>query len=562
MHNMKQYYHSKLKTTSLKKPFPQTGPIKSNPVKPWNKRFIYEKMPEYDSTKDKNVIFLKCIRLKNKKKTNTFGGNYITFQQGMVERKKKGTIKSFNRTMSDYMFSVNNIRTNKKIHPIENSTLKDYCLKSIIINNQDTNSNDENLIALKKSWNDLCILSSYRELFIAIYSQLSGEEKEQLYKKEMSELKNVDNDIKSLNDSIKQRNQILRDLYEKNLELNKLKYNNKDISEDLLNDISALIQKLREMTVGVCSSMKKFKNDIYKINNIAKYNISLLSSKYKFDKNYLIKMKGEISFLKEGRMRQFFNITDEASPFLLKASESLTNSDDKKRRIIPIKEEIRDKIYKCNYYIYQELIAYQQNILLKKNELKYISRLNSNNYSINLRNNSFRDKRLLTQYNFKITNQNESKSYRQMIKNTNNNSTIEYPEIKEYNATNNNELIDKKYEKVRNILNQRINEKSRDLFSQKLMLGYKSKNLVNNIFVEDEKGLEGIDGEGKGESINSTIRKEVNNLIKVEENKKQNKENKDDNIKKEETTDNEKSDMISREMRNSQIQKTSKNSDE
>jgi hypothetical protein len=316
------------------------------------------------------------------------------------------------------------------------------------------------------------------------------------------------------------------------------------------------------MTVGVCSSMKKFKNDIYKINNIAKYNISLLSSKYKFDKNYLIKMKGEISFLKEGRMRQFFNITDEASPFLLKASESITNSDDKKRLIIPIKEEIRDKIYKCNYYIYQELIAYQQNILLKKNELKYISRLNSNNYSINLRNNSFRDKRLLTQYNFKITNQNESKSYRQMIKNTNNNSTMEYPEIKEYNATNNNELIDKKYEKVRNIINQRINEKSRDLFSQKLMLGYKSKNLVNNIFVEDEKGLEGIDGEGKGESINSTIRKEVNNLIKVEENKKQNKENKDDNIKKEETTDNEKSDMISREMRNSQIQKTSKNSDE
>ena len=37
-----------------------------------------------------------------------------------------------------------------------------------------------------------------------------------------------------------------------------------------------------------------------------KYNIDLISQNYNFDKNYLIKMKEEMKFLKEGNAKFFF----------------------------------------------------------------------------------------------------------------------------------------------------------------------------------------------------------------------------------------------------------------
>ena len=167
----------------------------------------------------------------------------------------------------------------------------------------------------------------------------------------------------------------MKQLYEENIKLNKNKNEN---NEEILNKISNLIEQLRETTVDVCYAMKKLKNDVYNVNNLGKYNFDLLSKKSKFDKNYLIKMKGELSFLKEGNAKNYFNLNDDKSPFLSKASEdnnnminNIINTNDKKlcKRIVPLKEEIKEYIEERNYYIYQELIAYQQNILAQKKSL-------------------------------------------------------------------------------------------------------------------------------------------------------------------------------------------------
>ena len=123
--------------------------------------------------------------------------------------------------------------------------------------------------------------------------------------------------------------------------------------------------------------MKKLKNDINNVNNLSKYNFDLLAIKSKFDKNYLIKMKGELSFLKEGNAKYYFNLNDIRTPFLLKASKAninvinnlnIDNNNEKDFliKIVPLKEKTKEHISECNYYIYQELIAYQQNILVKK----------------------------------------------------------------------------------------------------------------------------------------------------------------------------------------------------
>ena len=51
------------------------------------------------------------------------------------------------------------------------------------------------------------------------------------------------------------------------------------------------IVKLREYTVNICFLMQKIKSKINQGHPWGKYNLDAIAEKYKFDKNYLIKMK-------------------------------------------------------------------------------------------------------------------------------------------------------------------------------------------------------------------------------------------------------------------------------
>ena len=90
-------------------------------------------------------------------------------------------------------------------------------------------------------------------------------------------------------------------------------------------------------------------------------------------------MKEEMKFLREGNARFFFKISEDRSPFLIKASEEDENSkNDPFICIVPMNEVIKLKIEKCNYIIYQELIAYQ-NKDLNNNIYRPISPPNNHN---------------------------------------------------------------------------------------------------------------------------------------------------------------------------------------
>ena len=373
------------KISTPSRPFSRVKSVtgqRKNAKKPWNRRFIYNKIPDYYSIKDKNVIHAQKLRMNSVKKKNVFDVNYITYQQSKL-RQKKFSLKPFSRTISGFFSNINRgisnndfTPTNRNImSPLTNSAFnRNYFMKNSNFN-LNINVNDDNFNKIKKLWNELCVISSYRELFIIIYNQLSGDEKDQLYKKEFNDLVSVKSDIKTLLYYIEQRSYNLKDLYEENKKLNK---NKNEKNDDILIEISNLIEKLRETTVDVCYAMKKLKNDVYNINNLGKYNFDLLASKSKFDRNYLLKMKGELSFLKEGNAKNYFNLNDDKSPFLLKTSETninminnINNGNDNEdfMRIVPLKEEIKEHIADCNYYIYQELIAYQQNILAQKKNI-------------------------------------------------------------------------------------------------------------------------------------------------------------------------------------------------
>ena len=333
-----------------------------------------------------------------------------------------------------------------------------------------------------------------------------------------------------MNYYIDQRTLLLKDLYEQNIKLNRLK-NSDDVINELLVEISNLIEKLREATIDVCYAMRKLKSDMNIVSNIAKYDIDLLSSKSKFDKNYLIKMKGELSFLKEGNAKFFFNISEDRSPFLLKASDpSISNEKDMFMRIVPLKEEIKEHIKECNYYIYQELIAYQQNILSRKRMFRCVSPIRSNTKHM-LSNSSFINiKDDMSQNNvLSYGTLNESNGFRRPNKNIFN----DYPsDINSILCTNN--FKDKKlgFGGLPS-LGKQIPKINKDLFSQKLLWGFMPGDWGQEIFAEDEKVKdekeEHQDNEEEEEdeekSEDDTTRNELNELIEEKKSETEGNEN-------------------------------------
>ena len=524
---------TKLSTPS--RPFSRVKSVTGQRKKPWNKRFIYSKIPDYYSIKDKNVINAKKLRMYSVKKKNIFDANYITYQQSKRSQMKTNPIKPFTRTMSGffshYSRGTNNDYTTKRniMSPLTNTAFnRNNLMKNTNINlNININLNDENFNKIKKLWNELCVFPSYRELYIIIYNQLSGEEKEQLFKKELNELITVKSDIKTLVYYIEQRSIILKDLYEDNIKLNKSK---NDKNDDILIEISNLIEKLRESTVDVCYAMKKLKNDINNVNNLLKYNFDLLANKSKFDKNYLIKMKSELSFLKEGNAKLYFNLTDDRTPFLLKASEANINlinnlnannininDKDFFIRIVPLKEEIKDHINECNFYIYQELIAYQQNIMNQKKMFRCVSPLKTKGFLDNKDNDISGINK-----NYGI---NESLAPKKINKNI-------YNDFSDINSaiSSNNIFGEKTLKNVQNIINQRLSaRKNKDLFSQKLLSGYIPgipNDIDNNLFIEDEKVKDEEEEEEEEEkSEKETSKNELNDLIEEKKSETENNEN-------------------------------------
>ena len=501
--------------------------------KPWNRRFIYNKIPDYYQVRDKNIFLSKKPRVNSMHKNNIFDTNYITYQQSRINyNRKKNFTKGFNRTSSGF-FSQNSYMTNNNdfslnirnmVSPLTNSALNRTNLNRDNFNlNLNVNTNDENFNSIKKMWNELCVYMSYREVFIIIYNQLAGEEKEQFYQKELNELNMVKNDIKSLNYYIEQRTLILKDLYELNVKLNRMK-NTDDVINELLVEISNLIEKLRDATIDVCYAMRKLKNDMNIVSNIAKYNIDLLSSKSKFDKNYLIKMKGELSFLKEGNAKYFFNISDDRSPFLLKASDpTLNNEKDIFMRIVPLKEEIKEHIKECNYYIYQELIAYQQNILARQKMFRCVSPIKNHNKHM-ISNSSFINMNKegdISQNNMfnAFGALNESNGFKRANKNIFNERPSDITSIL---STHN--FMEKKMGMGIGAwpgIARQPPRPNKDLFSQKLLSGFIPGDWGQEIFVEDEKVKDEKEEEKENEeeeedeekSEDDTTRNELNELI-------------------------------------------------
>jgi hypothetical protein len=360
--------------------------IKINFVK--NSHIIYPiSKNKYKNTNSEYLNFF------NKHNSNRFISNKIINKIKLknssisLDRRNKNSYLKINNKNNFYYKNYNNnnsynhrnINNNKKIllkiKKIDTQIYKEE-KKNVNIYNNKTNKamiNDENIkIYINKKdylsykeilnlWDKLYIPLSYRNIFRALLNQLEKEDKTKLVSNEFIELEGLIKEIDTLLNNIKSRKEIINKMKEINNNLKLIfKSDEKESNKLLVKNMSNYIEKMRIITINICFLMKKIKKKIYNGSMTAKYNIDLISQSFNFDKNYLIKMKEELDFLKEGNAKYFFNISEEKDPFLIRASNNDENSKkDPFIYIVPITEEIRTKIEKCNYIIYQELIAYQ-----------------------------------------------------------------------------------------------------------------------------------------------------------------------------------------------------------
>ena len=325
------------------------------------------------------------------KDANTFNNsNNLKFSKipNNTLRIKNNKIRN-KSNIGNHLFYLNNNKFSTK--NLNNNPI------SLNLNNNNENDNQElynipNYNSLIQLWKDFGVFDSYQELFNMIINQLNEEEKEDLCNKEINELNELKKNIDSLVKEIQLRKRALEDLELLNEKLGE-SYNNEDNNsnpnEALIKNVSDQIENLRQYTVNICLNMKKIKNIIYEGHSNGKYDLDFIAKNFGFDKNYLVKMKEEMIFLKEGYIKSYFNIKNELTPFLLKTSEKIDNSNGEVPyfHIVPISKELKEKIALCNYYIYQELIYYQ-NSKKKNNKIKLISPERSEKRKLKFNNNN------------------------------------------------------------------------------------------------------------------------------------------------------------------------------
>ena len=481
-----------LSANKIKKKIKRVKSVNALREKNWDDRFIYDKIPLYDSKNDKNVL----INLRSKcnsgnRKYGSFKGlnfadnslflyrplsNKTTMNHLFINN--KNNIKMTSAKSRDINFRNDNNNLGNKYKsfldygPNYTNGLENY-RRNKNKNNIDTNDfnaiNLINLNNLNKLWDEFAVNKNYRKLFSVIYKELDDENKEELYQKETNELNKIKDYINNLKQNIENRINTIKELFELNIKLNTeiINKDNKN-NEIILGEISDKINTLRVHTINVCKSMKILKTELSGIKNLDKFNINLIGEKFNFDKNYLIKMKSELNFLKEGFAKYYFNIENDQTPFLLKTSQKSKISNDKDPfiHLIPLDQELKDEITDCTYYIYEELIAYQNEKVHNKvlRSISPLKRITKNNNEDDAKNFGEREE----SDNKRVLNEHINNKINMLL--NKNIGPKNYVNMSEDNINN----------KFNSLQLQQINKSNRIMYNQNNNLYFRKNGLTNS----------------------------------------------------------------------------------
>ena len=401
----------------------------------WNERFFLERIPNYNYIKDSNILSLNLVKEKLKKEENHV--------KDLRKKIKKSKTNSSNLTLESRPNKNLNIPllvTNTENEKIDlfslkfnnnmppsltcQNSIKTECNKKEILKKMYTNLYDlkinkteqnsgiitlnncsqEEMNELKALWNSLGVTIEYQINFWKNLSKYTDKEIIDKYlsyeKKDLIQLKS---EIEKLKKEILKRENDLNEL--KQLDINYFENentfnfykNNNSVEESLEklnkckenkikieNDIENILKSLRLHTINTVCLFSKFRNQYNYYFTSGKIDINQMNNEYKFNNNYLIKLKSDTNFLVESSLVTLYNFSQfENDPFflsLLKKSEEET-----KYKYLTVTEDTLNTITQCMFIIDQEEMIYKLNQNKVENRQPSFIKINRNVYETNLK---------------------------------------------------------------------------------------------------------------------------------------------------------------------------------
>ena len=481
--------------------------------------------------------------------TGPFSNNYLTINNTLptsVGIQNQNLLYSNNKSMNygqsnDLNYQSNNIpfqRRRKIIYEADNELAEEY---------------DK----LRKIWKDAGVTDVYMDNFETVTNNKNNSKEEilQYLKNEESQMiKFKEEMLKIVSEVIKRENDInnIKELNKKYLdiktkmninpkdEIKMEEYNNEKIK--LEKDIATCLSLLRLHGINIVAAFKKFNMRYDHLLNAGKVDLDYLKSKYGFDKNYLIKLKTDLDFLRDTEIGEIYLFSSKGKdPFLVSLSIEQTNN---KYKTLPISEDMMKQIKIYNHLLNEvEIYSMMRNDYSMSNALNFSSNISHTFKYGGFLNNLNKNEESNFSNIILNTTPNNSKKLESKIKLNNNINNIKYKEklqnkkndfygkqkpikilpnnnisnIKEYENLKKN-LTGPYYSQVENDKNQ-DKEKEKDNISNSNgvnnLINMPKINSVSNSMVEEEK--DEIIEDDIIKEVESRVNKEViNKLFEVE----------------------------------------------
>lgn len=401
----------------------------------WNERFFLEKIPNYDSYKDTNILSLNLVKEKLKKeecylkefkkkiKKSQTNQSRLTLDNRSLKNLNIPSLISNTETEKLDLFSLkfnNNmpyITTGQNSIKAENSKKEIFKrmynnIYDLKINKTEQNSKVNQMIdnfqkevkEIKNLWNVLGIVPNYQNNFWKMLSKYKEKEiidkflsyeKSQLIQlktdleklqKEISKRENDLNKLKQLDTQYGQ-NEIMFHKYNIKNPTGKDEEKNNKYQENknkLENDIENLLKTLRLHTINTVSIFSKFRNEYNHYFTSGKININKMQNGYQFNNNYLIKIKSDTNFLINSFLRNIYNLSQfEDDPFFLSLLKK--HEDQNNYKYLTATEDTINKIHQCMFIIEQDEILNKMNKKQTANKNPSFTKINHNLLGTNLR---------------------------------------------------------------------------------------------------------------------------------------------------------------------------------
>ena len=402
----------------------------------WNERFFIEKIPNYDSFRDKNFLNLNLIKEKLRKeemqlkgfgkkiKKSKTNSSHITLESRPIKTLNMPLLISNTKNEKIDLFSLkfnnnipltingnnNNIRTEYNQQNILNRMYTNlYDLKTNKTEQKTrilrmNNSFQEEMNELKDLWKSLGVTTEYQINFWKLLSKYTNKEIIDRYisyeKKDLIQLKTEieklkkeiqkrENDLDKLRkiDIVYKENENMYNYYKNNEsneeneeKLNKYK-DNKIIIE---NDIENLLKSLRLHTINTVCLFSKFRNQYNYYFTSGKIDINQMSNENKFDYTYLAKVKSDTNFLIDTSLVSLYNFSNfENDPFFLSLLKTTEGNDEYK--YLTATEDTLNTINQCMYIIDQEEMIYKINQKKFEETKPTFVKINQNLFGTNLK---------------------------------------------------------------------------------------------------------------------------------------------------------------------------------